>query len=375
MAGSNPAAKRKSSGKQSLSESLPQLVCPVHFTNTLPPIPFPPKFLPFPFNPDRFVEYKDTSLIRGYKYKLAFPNNGTIPVELLNPGKYATPVGARLDQTDKTLATMSHSMQEQQRRQLMEVQTSWLRKAEYLGPEVRFLGTNHSSDNKVRADGAEEAHLKDRDSQVRSILKSFEHAQEVPVHPTRPDLTPVEVMPLLPDQDLWLYPFAQVHFDTDPLSRDRRSALETDRLQQALVMAQRAEDQKDEFLSYFLPTRKCVAERKRARLEGNPDPATVFEYDKIREYSFDLRRREDTTDEMYFFVFRHDEKSGQMAVVYNELVQRIRLTARRVATGSAVRLRVHPRPWSEQELNDQDARLNELANEELGEEEAPQEAS
>ena len=43
--------------------SAPPIVVPIKYTNTLPPIPFPPKFLPFPFDPMRCVLGGSQSLL------------------------------------------------------------------------------------------------------------------------------------------------------------------------------------------------------------------------------------------------------------------------------------------------------------------------
>lgn len=48
------------------------------------------------------------------------------------------------------------------------------------------------------------------------LQRTFEVAQRLPVHPTRKDLHPVEVLPLLPDFKHWADKFLVAQFDDDP---------------------------------------------------------------------------------------------------------------------------------------------------------------
>ena len=41
--------------------------------------------------------------------------------------------------------------------------------------------------------------LQDKEAQIVAIEQTFEDAQAVPKHPTKPGVTPVEVLPVLPD--------------------------------------------------------------------------------------------------------------------------------------------------------------------------------
>ena len=65
----------------------------------------------------------------------------------------------------------------------------------------------------------------DRDSQVAAIEKTFEDAlKPITTHYSKPHIHPVEVMPVLPDSNMWKYPCAQVtlltlHPSPQPLTR------------------------------------------------------------------------------------------------------------------------------------------------------------
>ena len=69
------------------------MICRVKYGNTLPDIPFDPKFLAYPFDPQRFVNYKATSLEKDYKFELQTESDMGITVDLVLPDAYALPLG------------------------------------------------------------------------------------------------------------------------------------------------------------------------------------------------------------------------------------------------------------------------------------------
>ncbi|EDQ88170.1 uncharacterized protein MONBRDRAFT_9509 [Monosiga brevicollis MX1] len=66
----------------------PNLEVYPRFTNDLPDVPFPPKFLPCSFDINRLAAYRDTSLIQSYQYKLHAPADVGVNVNLLRPEDY-----------------------------------------------------------------------------------------------------------------------------------------------------------------------------------------------------------------------------------------------------------------------------------------------
>jgi hypothetical protein len=57
-----------------------------------------------------------------------------------------------------------------------------------------------------------------RDQQIQAIEESFRLSKLMPVHQTKPELEPVEIIPLLPDFDRVADQFVHIVFDTDPLA-------------------------------------------------------------------------------------------------------------------------------------------------------------
>lgn len=69
------------------------MLCRVKYCNSLPDIPFDPKFLSFPFENKRFVSYKSTSLEAAYKYDLLTEHDLGVTIDLINPDTYAVQAG------------------------------------------------------------------------------------------------------------------------------------------------------------------------------------------------------------------------------------------------------------------------------------------
>ena len=59
--------------------------------------------------------------------------------------------------------------------------------------------------------GVEQNIYMDKEAQIRAIEKTFEDTKEdITEHHTEKGVYPVEVLPILPDDDMWKFPCAQV---------------------------------------------------------------------------------------------------------------------------------------------------------------------
>ncbi len=68
------------------------------YGNALPDIPFDPKFITYPFEANRFVQYNATSLERNYKHELLAEHDLGVTIDLINPDTYKIdPMGKVLD--------------------------------------------------------------------------------------------------------------------------------------------------------------------------------------------------------------------------------------------------------------------------------------
>jgi hypothetical protein len=92
-------------------------VCKVQFSNDLPPVPFDPKFMKYPFSKDRFVKFQPMSLDRSAKAELHVEDDVGVPLDLFEALRHvgastgsssssssdATTTATRLDAADQAL--------------------------------------------------------------------------------------------------------------------------------------------------------------------------------------------------------------------------------------------------------------------------------
>lgn len=65
-----------------------KFVCPILFKNDLPDIPFDPKLLEYPFDPERHFVYRPTTLEKEEKQILLPEPTLGIPINLVDPLSY-----------------------------------------------------------------------------------------------------------------------------------------------------------------------------------------------------------------------------------------------------------------------------------------------
>lgn len=353
------------------------LVCRVKYNNTLPEIPFDPKFVAYPFDPNRFLQYQSTSLEKSYKHELLTEHDLGVVIDLINPNTYVTQENAYLDMDDERLLEEDLSAtQDGKRSRHHNKNVSWLRKTEYISTENNRQFSAEKVEARIgfnmRKNQRDLNMYQDRESQINAIEATFAAAQQpITRHYSKPGVEPVEVLPLLPDFDMWRYPCAQVIFDSDPAPKGRSVPAQMEEMSQAMIRGMRDEND-DQFVAYFLPLPETMLKRKRDSQEGvDYMEADEYTYFLAREYNWNVKNKASRGyEETYFFVFRND------SVTYNELETRVRLSKRRKvgSTGmpsSNSRLIVKHRALNEQEVAVLDSRMQMLeppAEEEQAEE-------
>ncbi|KAM4641668.1 RNA polymerase II-associated factor 1 homolog [Discoglossus pictus] len=352
------------------------VVCRVKYCNSLPDIPFDPKFITYPFEQNRFVQYKATSLEKQHKHDLLTEPDLSVTIDLINPDTYRIDPNVLLDIADEKLLeeeiqAPSSSKRSQQHAKVVP----WMRKTEYISTEFNRYGISNEKPEvkigvSVKQQFTEEDIYKDRDSQISAIEKTFEDAQKpILQHYSKPRVTPVEVMPAFPDFKMWINPCAQVIFDSDPAPKDAPGSTALDMMSQAMIRGM-MDEEGNQFVAYFLPGEETMRKRKRDQDEGlDYMPEDIYDYKIAREYNWNVKNKASKGyEENYFFIFREGD-----GVYYNELETRVRLSKRRVKAGvqsgtNAV-LVVKHRDMNEKELEAQEARKAQLENHEPEEEE------
>jgi len=358
-------------------EKRSELVCRVKYNNTLPDIPFDPKFITYPFETNRFFTYKPTSLERSFKYDLLTEHDLGVSIDLINPDTYKVDLNAYPEPEDeKLLEEETNVPGDAKRSRHHNTNVSWLRKTEYISTEYnRFQQKSDMSESKVgfkiKQSVMEDDLYKDRDTQIASIEGTFQKAK-TPIlkHYSKPGVVPVACMEVFPDFKLWKHPFAQVLFDSDPAPKGNSAPVQMDEMSQAMIRGA-VDESGEQFVAYFLPTDETLGKRKRdVEAEKEYEEEEDYEYLLAREYNWNVKNKlSKGYEETYFFVMRDNQ------VYYNELETRVRLSKRR-KTGATQQLKsrlvVKHRPLADKEVAAQDGRLQML--EPPGEEEEEEEA-
>lgn len=352
------------------------VVCRVKYCNSLPDIPFDPKFITYPFDQHRFVQYKATSLEKQHKHELLTEPDLGVTIDLINPDTYRIDPNILLDPADEKLLeediqAPSSSKRSQQHAKVVP----WMRKTEYISTEFNRYGVSNEKVEvkigvSVKQQFTEEEIYKDRDSQISAIEKTFEDAQKsISQHYSKPRVTPVEVLPVFPDFKMWINPCAQVIFDSDPAPKDISGPAGVEMMSQAMIRGM-MDEEGNQFVAYFLPNEDTLRKRKRDCEEGvDYMPEDLYDYKIAREYNWNVKNKASKGyEENYFFIFRDGD-----GVYYNELETRVRLSKRRAKAGAqsttnAVLVCKH-RDMNEKELEAQEARKAQLENHEPEDEE------
>jgi len=361
--------EKRKSDREKLKEGFH---CNVKYTNTLPDIPFDAKFIAYPFEANRFIQYKPTSLERNTKNELLTEADLGVTIDLINPETYDIDPNQELDPADEKLLEEDVTPAADQKRHKQHTTTvTWMRKTEYISTEYnRFTQSNDMAETKVGYNHQKRKKVqnvdlyKDRDSQIEAIEASFEAAKKsITHHETNKRIKPVEILPFFPDFQFWHMPCAHVIFDTEPTQRGKTGSATLD--QMSLGMIRGMEDESgDQFVAYFLPSDETLEKRNEESSGKQPSEEEEYEYKLAREYNWNVKNKAiKGFEENYFFVFRENE-----GVFYNELQTRVRLNKRRGLGGaggvssSVSKLVVKNREPTENEIRLQNARLVQLEN-------------
>ncbi|CAH1127147.1 unnamed protein product [Ceutorhynchus assimilis] len=332
-----PAEKRQDRPSKP-PEKKQELIVRVKYSNTLPDLPFDLKFISYPFEPSRFIQYNPTSLERNYRYDVLTEHDLGVNIDLINKDTYPTEPGVVLDPADeKLLEEDILAPQDSKRSRHHAKAVSWLRRTEYISTEqTRFQPqTMDKVEAKVgfsiKKSLNNETHYMDRNAQIEAIEKTYADSK-IPIekHYSKPNVVPVEVFPVYPDFNLWKYPCAQVIFDSDPAPVGKGVPAQIEEMSQAMIRGV-MDESGEQFVAYFLPIEETLKKRREDFANGVAyQEDEEYEYKMAREYNWNVKSKASKGyEENYFFVIRPD------GVYYNELETRVRLSKRRQKVGQA----------------------------------------
>lgn len=195
------------------------------YKSTIPPLPFDPKSLKYPFPEDLLYKYRVSSLEKHSQYSLPTPevqlnliHMAVFETEPLNPGlpqrrEKRTPY--TVDPRDEallvdpdSLGESSISMSGSRRRP----EATFLRRAEFPDVDPSRPPTNVPYLSSSKGQASRESKVlaltdTSKEGQINVIQSTFtacaSRANKYLKHPQAPNLTPVNILPILPDLRLW----------------------------------------------------------------------------------------------------------------------------------------------------------------------------
>uniref|UniRef100_A0A6G1SCT7 RNA polymerase II-associated factor 1 homolog n=1 Tax=Aceria tosichella TaxID=561515 RepID=A0A6G1SCT7_9ACAR len=338
---------------------LHSLYVKVKFNNTLPDIPFDPKFLVNPLDLNRFVDYQTTSLEQNAKHELITPTDLGVDIDLILPERYSVPSFAEHDPEDEKLLSEDDPIAERTKKsprdkthsQLHNKVVPWLKKTEYISTEYnRYGSSSEKTETKVgynvRKNLKEDEVFLDKESQIKAINATFEAARKpIRQHPTKPGVTAARVLPVLPDFEFWNFEYVHVRFDSDP-------ATDEEKMKNAIMKGAVDDDTQESMVKYFLPTEITLNDKILDQAHGlQYTEDKVYEYKSVRDYGWSFKP---TLMDDYFFSIRDD------AVYYNRLTLEVALKKKRSRGSTMTTLLVKHRDWDQSEMAKQAAKMSEL---------------
>jgi len=206
----------------------------------------------------------------------------------------------------------------------------WLIKTTYISNEYDVVkrGTSNFErlGNRARQAQREDVAM-DTDTMVRNIEKSFEQAQEDPVHPLHPNLKADAIYPIFPDPDHENAQCVHAIFDEDPRRLHNVGQNIDERFAQSLLVGEtpketessqdESEDQPQKPVTLIVPV---IGSHKRMRQDGSNDAIQEFEH--LRDYYYEFKPEHSA----YVFGFPNlDEVPSGTPVYYYKLGTRVML--------------------------------------------------
>lgn len=200
-----------------------EFLCDIDYTNQLPPIPIEPKLIKVYLPPERLYKYCGSSLELSLPIPFHFDKFVGHPLDLFHPEAYRRPEYRRKDEVDEEDKELLPTQKEHQlttigsftltgrvdpSQQLLFQQGSsnWLKKKEFQSNNlydvsIKTLGAAEELKRDVeRAEAAKKKALEEntRERQIELIEQTFTYAKEIPVHPLKAHVKPVEILPIFP---------------------------------------------------------------------------------------------------------------------------------------------------------------------------------
>eukprot|EP00887_Chlorella_sp_A99_P000478 scaffold17.g478.t1 len=251
-------------------------LCNIRFRNDLPEIPCDPKLILPPFNPQQLAAFRLTELekasLRRYDLKkdMLFEEDLGIPITAWNIEQYSIPdepaelhpADAYLLESDEEGGAAAAGARGKAGARGQPGELSWLLRTKYItnaAVEPRRPARTAAA-GEEEGEGGELLVPQDREGQIAAIESGFAAAERPPVHHRNPALVPVEVLPVLPDEEMENRDCVLAMFDHDPLADLSRCAGLPPPARAAAISASHlkafvhaAQGTRDQFVAFLVP--------------------------------------------------------------------------------------------------------------------------
>ncbi|KAN0034266.1 hypothetical protein ACTFIV_000759 [Dictyostelium citrinum] len=388
ISNSNNNSNNNNINKDPINSKISEFQCKLKFQNSLPEIPFEPKFLKLSSDFQKFTQYKTTSLERQYKHPLLTEPQLGIPIDLIDPSVYNTPKSPiQVPPGDEPLLKplSQQDLEEKnssaifKKKSEIRPNVGWLRKTEYLsksdentfGRPIKRISTSGdlSSTGSNTPNNKQMLLVQEQLSDSVLVENTFDicSSDYQFVHPTNPSLKPVSVLQVFPDFDLWANSFTEVTFDSDPLDHYLPKDLRSDKVQEYAARHNEIRNKAivkgitDKFVYFITPDLK---ENNDVNNNNNYE-IDDSQYTMQKVLTSDIIT--DTSSQNYFFLVKND------AVYYNPLKNRVNLKKIkskddkllvRTKIGRPESITYKKRPQTSKELDAKEVIINDLLQEE-----------
>ncbi|KAI8922651.1 RNA polymerase II-associated [Entophlyctis helioformis] len=339
---------------------LQEFVHKVKYRNDLPEIPFDPKLLEYPYPEDRLYRFQANSLYASTPYPLyTADDEAGLPlcpiahglIEQAFRNERIEEPTVPLDPEDRALLAQPTLRVDGSAPARLRPIVPWLRRTEYISLEGRTFGRNPDAgvETKMGVSIMKDENLhklmdRSREGQMKAIENSFDTVKKMNIktirHPTKPDVTPVEIFPVYPDFEFWPNSYVLATYDEDPLSkgsstsgtkRNTEQEREHDlKLEESLIkpLKTHTDYEQQPIMALYAPTLATASKlrEKRSRMEME-DYDEDEGFGQVYEYEFRRDFEPRTAELTYpFFVEIRKDDGGAF---YSPITKRLTLRKKR----------------------------------------------
>ncbi|WIA18195.1 hypothetical protein OEZ85_009668 [Tetradesmus obliquus] len=354
-------------------------ICNIRFKNDLPEIPSDPKLLVSSYEPDKLSRFFLTSIEQQPRRELLLPADVGVTISLMDLERYDVPPlqpgeRRRLDPADEALLQDVDSLPAagqavsplKVKRATKGQGPSWLMATTYLTSSQAGAGARAAAAAAGRFQPAQQQGELTREQQLADIEGTFIAAQQTPVHPTKPGLSVVSSVPILPDFDSWEDKYVTVSFeegdpaqDSKALGQVRDPELRAALVSHCMIKSYQPQSGSEPAMGLLVPRAAAAAAAAGQALPaGSSAEELEGDYSWDCEYSFDLLTREGhKPHETLLLVMREDR------VGYCQFDGQVKLRKRKRQPGDEPRPEkacIYNREFKPAELQERQTRQMEL---------------